>query len=295
MLCSRHQIISPGCYQLRWSFPAIGELSPVEARCLGHTERRRRALLRVERELKKGDHRSALSMVKQLQGKPGGLRGFGAAEQVPKRLLTLDDLKLDGRDLSYLEPLVDSVMYSIRRCIWFASMEEEASANATKNIVLEEDLPEEDYSVFALHEAGHFLAGYLLGVLPKEYKLLKKRALGRDQFAGGKVNFIGFDFLREKFNNFSCVILGGIVAEHLSFGYSEGLHSDVDKLDRVIRWLGLTEDEAELHIRWAATNTAFILHRHREAGLKLAEAMASGKPISACIDTIEDAISRNKI
>ncbi|XP_031387394.1 uncharacterized protein LOC116200678 isoform X2 [Punica granatum] len=250
MLCSRHQIISPGCYQLRWSFPAIGELSPVEARCLGHTERRRRALLRVERELKKGDHRSALSMVKQLQGKPGGLRGFGAAEQVPKRLLTLDDLKLDGRDLSYLEPLVDSVMYSIRRCIWFASMEEEASANATKNIVLEEDLPEEDYSVFALHEAGHFLAGYLLGVLPKEYKLLKKRALGRDQFAGGKVNFIGFDFLREvpnarvlkihntdkgyvpskKFNNFSCVILGGIVAEHLSFGYSEGLHSDVDKV-----------------------------------------------------------------
>lgn len=46
------------------------------------TIRRRRALRRVDKELEKGNYKSALSLVKQLQGKPGGLRGFGAAQQV---------------------------------------------------------------------------------------------------------------------------------------------------------------------------------------------------------------------
>ena len=32
-------------------------------------------------------------------------------------------------------------------------------------------------------------------------------------------------------NNFSCVVLGGLVAEHLEFGCIEGLYSDVDKVN----------------------------------------------------------------
>lgn len=39
-------------------------------------------LEQVDKELKKGDDRAALSLVKDLQGKPGGLRCFGAARQV---------------------------------------------------------------------------------------------------------------------------------------------------------------------------------------------------------------------
>jgi hypothetical protein len=31
-------------------------------------------------------------------------------------------------------------------------------------------------------------------------------------------------------NNFSCVILGGMVTEHILFGYSEGLYSDIVKV-----------------------------------------------------------------
>lgn len=41
----------------------------------------------------------------------------------------MDDLKLDGRDLSYLKPLVDSVVDSIRRCIQCSSSEDEVSEN----------------------------------------------------------------------------------------------------------------------------------------------------------------------
>ena len=39
-------------------------------------------LEQVDKELTKGDERAALSLVKDLQGKPGGLRCFGAARQV---------------------------------------------------------------------------------------------------------------------------------------------------------------------------------------------------------------------
>lgn len=43
---------------------------------------RKQILEEVDKELSKGDERAALSLVKDLQGKPGGLRCFGAARQV---------------------------------------------------------------------------------------------------------------------------------------------------------------------------------------------------------------------
>lgn len=44
--------------------------------------KRRRALKLVDRALSKRQYKSALSLVKQLQGKPDGLRAFGSAKQV---------------------------------------------------------------------------------------------------------------------------------------------------------------------------------------------------------------------
>jgi hypothetical protein len=43
---------------------------------------RQQVLEQVDKELSKGDERAALSLVKDLQGKPGGLRCFGAGRQV---------------------------------------------------------------------------------------------------------------------------------------------------------------------------------------------------------------------
>lgn len=42
----------------------------------------RQVLEQVDSKLSSGDERAALSLVKDLQGKPGGLRCFGAARQV---------------------------------------------------------------------------------------------------------------------------------------------------------------------------------------------------------------------
>lgn len=44
--------------------------------------RRRQVLDQLDGELAKGDDRAALSLLKEWQGKPGGLRCFGAARQV---------------------------------------------------------------------------------------------------------------------------------------------------------------------------------------------------------------------
>lgn len=51
--------------------------------------KRRRALKLVDRALSKRQYKSALSLVKQLQGKPYGLRAFGAAKQVISLSLSL--------------------------------------------------------------------------------------------------------------------------------------------------------------------------------------------------------------
>lgn len=51
--------------------------------------------------------------------------------------------------------------------------------------------------------------------------------------------------------------------------------------------------EKAAHIRWAASNTVFLLHSYNEARVSLAEAMAKAQPIGACIEAIESAISRH--
>lgn len=43
---------------------------------------RRQALEQLDKKLAEGDDKAALSHAKDLQGKPGGLRCFGAARQV---------------------------------------------------------------------------------------------------------------------------------------------------------------------------------------------------------------------
>jgi len=69
--------------------PCHGQLKPrtcefrVRIRCSSNVYvSRKKVLEKVDEELAKGDDRAALALVKDLQGKPGGLRCFGAARQV---------------------------------------------------------------------------------------------------------------------------------------------------------------------------------------------------------------------
>ncbi|KAJ4719552.1 Stress regulated protein [Melia azedarach] len=162
--------------------------------------RRRRALKRVDKELSRGNFKTALSLVKQLQRNPaGGLRGFGAVKQVPKRVTSLNELELDSKELLPLQSLLASVMESIERCNFFDSFDEAAS-DRVESLTEDESygsLNEKDHSMCMQHEAGHFLVGYLLGVLPKGYNVPSIEALRQEESAVGSVQFIGFEFLKE--------------------------------------------------------------------------------------------------
>ncbi|XP_004135797.2 uncharacterized protein LOC101213254 isoform X2 [Cucumis sativus] len=284
--------------------------------------KRRRALKLVDRALSKRQYKSAVSLVKQLQGKPYGLRGFGAAKQIIKKRLELDESEVNRMDILSLQPLVDSILDSVQQCLQISLLEEILSVEKLESSMAEgrhsSRCEEQEHFICAQHEAGHFLVGYLMGVLPKAYQVPSIQALRQNRFAEGKVSFVGFEFLGEidsakilgenadirSFNNrankgtissktlnqFSCVTLGGLVAELLVAGNSDGHLADILKLWSVLTWLGLPKSEADLHLRWAATNTAFIMSRHCETRSRLAEAMALAKPIGLCIDAIENCL-----
>lgn len=190
------------------SVPAIQiQKRPVWATGLREGEaavRRRRALRRVDRELEKGNYRAALSLVKQLQAHPAGLlRGFGAAAaKVPGTISSLDESKLTREiEISSLQLVVNAILDSVKCSLEFQLQEEEIevtiqdfgrTVNAESN-----DSVYKDHLMCTHHEAGHFLVGYMLGVLPKRYKIPSVEDLLQDEFAGGNVEFVGFEFLRD--------------------------------------------------------------------------------------------------
>ncbi|KAK4345205.1 hypothetical protein RND71_035381 [Anisodus tanguticus] len=250
--------------------------------------RRRRALRRFDKELAKGNYKTAHSLLKQLQHKPGGLLGFGSAKLVPKRIPPMNRQQLCMVD----ESLVDSILCSIKGSIEFALSDEEVLLPGMEDAMGSEsdDSPYEDHQMCLQHEVGHFLVGYLVGVLPRSYEVPSVEDITQDKFSQGNVQFLGFEFLKETLNRFLCVILGGLAVEHLVFGYSELLHSDVQKLYRVLGWLCFNENEADSLVRWAVLTTLSLLSHHHEARSKLAEAMTSRRSIGYCIDVIESTL-----
>ncbi|CAL1356311.1 unnamed protein product [Linum trigynum] len=281
------------------------------------SERRRRALKRVDRELLRRNYGTALSVVKQLQAKQlqkqSLLRGFGTAKQVPMESSAFDGLQFDGLERSSVEALVDSVL---------DAMHDPAQLKLIQEVEARGPRSCEDVHLLCLqHEAGHFLVGYLIGVLPQNYQVPSVEDLRQNEvFVKSKIEFPGFGFLTgvgpeilrrnlpiakrrgtaaamvnrrvssKTLNAFSCVMLGGLVAEYLAFGYSQGHLTDLQKLHNTIKWLEMEESKVEFQIKWAALNTIFILHSHQQARERLVEAMADGQSVGVCIDAIESTL-----
>ncbi|KDP23574.1 hypothetical protein JCGZ_23407 [Jatropha curcas] len=193
---------------------------------------RQQALDQVDKELAKGDERAALSLIKDLKGKPSGLRCFGAARQVPQRLYTLDELKLNGIETTSLLSPVDTTLGSIERNLQLAALIGGIAAwnafgfnpqqilyfslgflflwtldsvsfnGGVGGLVLDtigHTFSRKYHNRVIQHEAGHFLIAYLLGILPKGYTLSSLEALQKE----GSLNvqagtaFVDFEFLEE--------------------------------------------------------------------------------------------------
>ncbi|KAK7245049.1 hypothetical protein RIF29_39879 [Crotalaria pallida] len=193
---------------------------------------RQQVLEQVDKELTKGDDRAALALVKDSQGKPGGLSCFGAARQVPQRLYTLDELKLNGIEaISLLSP-VDTTLGSIERNLQIAAivgglaawnafgispqqifyislgllflwtLDAVSFGGGIGSLVLDtigHSISQKYHNRVIQHEAGHFLVAYLVGILPKSYTISSLDALKKE----GSLNvqagtaFVDFEFLEE--------------------------------------------------------------------------------------------------
>ncbi|CAL9185800.1 unnamed protein product [Musa hybrid cultivar] len=189
-------------------------------------------LERVDEELKKGNERGALSLINETHGKPGGLRCFGTARQVPQRLYSLDELKLNGIDTSSFLSPIDVTLGSIERNLqlaavlggvsaWFAlgfspaqilyfslgllflwSLDLIYFNGGVRNLVLDtigHKVSQKYHQRVIQHEAGHFLIAYLLGVLPKGYTLSSLEALIKERSLNVQAGtaFVDFEFIEE--------------------------------------------------------------------------------------------------
>ncbi|XP_071936873.1 uncharacterized protein [Coffea arabica] len=198
----------------------------------GAVRLRWQVLEQVDEELSKGDERAALSLVKNLQGKPGGLRCFDAARQVPQRLYTLDELKLNGIETASLLSPVDATLGSIERnlqvaallggvaawnvfdlspqqllffslgLLFFWTLDGVSFNGGVSGLLLDtigHTFSQKYHSRVIQHEAGHFLTAYLLGILPRGYTLTSLDALNKE----GSLNvqagtaFVDFEFNEE--------------------------------------------------------------------------------------------------
>lgn len=142
------------------------------------------------------------------------LRGFGAAKMLPKKELTLADLRNEGVEASRLLSPADSTMDTIRKVllailglggalllvafqpaltvfirlffVGFVALlvDQVVNKGVLETVVVDSvaRMIDQDYATrVAQHEAGHFLVAYLLGVLPKAYTLSSADALVRYQ------------------------------------------------------------------------------------------------------------------
>lgn len=150
----------------------------------------------------------------------------------------------------------------------------------------------------ALHESGHFLAAYLLGVMPKAYTLssldafLRYRALNVQ--AGTTFCDTAFEaevasgrLASSTLDRYACVALAGVVTEYLRFGQAEGGVGDVAQLDRMFSALSFTQKKADGQVRWAVLNVAALLRRFAGLQDELAGAMAKGVSVGGCVEIIE--------
>ncbi|GMH13183.1 hypothetical protein Nepgr_015024 [Nepenthes gracilis] len=183
---------------------------------------RRRMLKSVDKELSKGNYKTAIKIVKRMQGKPDGLCGFGVFKQVISRQSSLDELKFDEVDISHLQRVVDSILSLIIKSI-HSPLEEEVSLGGnllnytirlyfnkvallnelqrredkdkskgfsrteesrTEWRVDREHLYELSHRTCKQHEAGHFLVSYMLGVLPEKYEIPSVEVLSKKPTRG---------------------------------------------------------------------------------------------------------------
>lgn len=155
-----------------------------------------------------------------------------------------------------------------------------------------------DYeSRLASHEAGHFLAAFLLGLPVTGYRLLCPSGLPKTAFLHPQLNaeeaFSNGRVTDDAIGRLGIVLMAGIAAEALDHGRADGGASDEAMLLQLtarVRPEWRRAQTVQLGL-WSSCEAVRLLREHRTAHARLAEAMRRGAPLGACLAILSDALS----
>lgn len=151
------------------------------------------------------------------------------------------------------------------------------------------------------HEAGHFLAAYLLQIPITGYSLSPWEALKQGQFGQGGVSFADPDLNQElqagqissqRLDRYCTVWMAGIAAERLMYGIDQGGADDREKLRILwIEQLKRPVSESEFKTRQAILQARTLLETHWSAYQSLVQLMAKNTSIADCYQAIATTLS----
>ena len=151
------------------------------------------------------------------------------------------------------------------------------------------------------HEAGHFLAAYLLGC-PIEACVLDVWRAATDGRLSGAAGTVFFDpelgramgdgtLTRSTIDRYSVIVMAGIAAEAAQNGKAEGGQSDEAALINLLASLdgGKSWDLPRVRnqARWGASQALLLLREHGAAYINLCEALKAGEGVGGCVLAIE--------
>eukprot|EP00471_Norrisiella_sphaerica_P003688 CAMPEP_0184488874 /NCGR_PEP_ID=MMETSP0113_2-20130426/13784_1 /TAXON_ID=91329 /ORGANISM="Norrisiella sphaerica, Strain BC52" /LENGTH=437 /DNA_ID=CAMNT_0026871981 /DNA_START=370 /DNA_END=1683 /DNA_ORIENTATION=- len=289
--------------------------------------------------IKIDDTKSALRLAAQCRSKKGGpLQNFASRHiVVPKKDYALDELERQNiNTTSFIAP-VDDTLDDIRLggslaafsgivalglafhwgiaqglfCvagIFGLSAYDTLNNNAGGSLLIVDTLGRTLYPKYrrrvAVHEAGHFMVSYLMGVLPVEYTLsalesyrkrgdsrgLKSAVQAGTRFADEvfKMEISSGSIRTRSLDQFTCISLAGIASELVLLDKAEGGRSDLVQLDALLFALRFSPQRAAFQVRWAVYNTVSLIRQHKQTLEELADAMEEGKSVEVCIKLLEE-------
>lgn len=290
----------------------------------------------------KWNETKAVALARELAAR-GALQGFGRGRRIQKQAFTLMDLRLNKIEAEKLlspedtqiapaETAVQAVVAGALLGVVFtkgmggeslgialgtvflAAVDQIAYRGGLWFLVVDTVarlplplLPGQRYDRrVAVHEAGHFLVAYLLGVLPNGYTLSALDAFRRYEAFSVQAGctFCDKEFQRETQTNrlssgtldvYTCIALAGVAVEYVEFGQAEGGGSDIAQLDALLAALGFSQQKATNQVRWALYNTVVLIRSHLEALRALADAMRKGRPVQDLIAVVESRINTEQL
>ncbi|WP_019502731.1 hypothetical protein [Pseudanabaena sp. PCC 6802] len=141
------------------------------------------------------------------------------------------------------------------------------------------------------HEAGHFLAAYLLGIKIVGYNLSPIAAAKQGQLGAIGVEVDVDRVMPDRLERYCTVWMAGIAAEEYIYQDAKGGAEDIRQLRNATAHL----PNPELHQRWALLRARTLIAEHQEAYQALVLQMQQNATVENCYAAIDLTLSNKTI